>query len=154
DILMNALLPGCSANQQVVYDGTKFICKDAPSVPNCPDGQVLTFVSGPGFTCVNPKAPVPTCGADQFLTYSNNAFQCATIKQVTVPNCGPNQRLTGTNSQLQCEDLPTNTVVVNSTGEITGNENYDPLIDAATSTMPSDMGAAIRQMCEWGSENP
>ena len=103
DIFMNAL-PGCAANQQVVFNGSKFVCKDAANVPTCPAGQVLTFLSGSGFTCVNGNASVPTCGKNQFLTYSNNTFQCATVSNLTLPVCGKGQVVTSDGTQLTCVD--------------------------------------------------
>jgi hypothetical protein len=106
DILSSALLPGCTANQQVIFDGSKFVCEDKTSVPTCPDNQVLTFLSGTGFTCVNANAQVPTCTANQFLTYSNNTFQCANVQQITWPTCGPNQVGSFNGSAPVCIDNP------------------------------------------------
>jgi len=102
DILSSALLPGCAANQQVIFDGSKFVCEDKQAVPTCPDNQVLTFLSGPGFTCVNANATVPTCTANQFLTYSNGAFQCANVQQITIPECAANEVVTAHGGQLVC----------------------------------------------------
>jgi hypothetical protein len=51
-VLSNAL-PGCAPNQQVIYDGTSFICQDPGSDLN-----------------------IPACGAGQFLTYNGTSFSC------------------------------------------------------------------------------
>jgi len=80
DVLVQALKDVCQPGQMVVYNGNNVICKDEPSAPTCPSGQVLTFLTNTGFTCVNPQASVPNCTANQFLTYSNNAFQCANVQ--------------------------------------------------------------------------
>jgi len=99
DVLNNALPKSiCGDGQVVVKQGNGFICKDDPAAPTCPSGQVLTFLSGSGFTCVNPQASVPNCGANQFLTYSNNAFQCASVQNTVTSSCPSGQVMIGLNA--------------------------------------------------------
>ena len=81
DILLNAL-PSCGVNQQVIFDGSKFICEDKAIAPICAADQVLSYSQG-GFVCVTKGSSVPTCEADQFLTYNGSGFQCANAPQST-----------------------------------------------------------------------
>ena len=75
DVLSNAL-PDCQANQQVAFDGTRFVCENKPAPPVCTANQVLTYTAS-GFVCVTKGAEVPTCTANELLTYNGDAFQCA-----------------------------------------------------------------------------
>ena len=125
-VLSNAL-PGCSPNQQVIFNGTSFICQDSSSdlnlpscgagqfltsdgtnfsctstsVPTCQANYVLTY-NGSAFTCVPKTASVPTCAANQFLTYNGTSFQCAATQQLTLPACGADQVLTSSGTSLSC----------------------------------------------------
>ena len=125
-VLSNAL-PGCSPNQQVIFDGTSFICQDSSSdlnlpscgagqfltsdgtnfsctstnVPTCQANYVLTY-NGSAFVCVPKSASVPTCAANQFLTYNGTSFQCAATQQLTIPTCPSGQVLSGSGGNLTC----------------------------------------------------
>jgi hypothetical protein len=98
DVFLNAL-PNCVADQQVVFDGAKFACKDSPDVPTCNADQVLTYTAQ-GFICVARGASVPTCDKNQFLTYNGSAFQCASSQQI--PACDDGQTLIFQHGQMTC----------------------------------------------------
>ena len=98
-VLSNAL-PGCGANQQVIFNGTSFICQDNVfDTPDCGPGQFLTS-SGGTLSCANTS--VPTCAANQFLTYNGTSFQCAATQQLTLPACDTDQVLTSNGTSLSC----------------------------------------------------
>ena len=99
-------VPACSANQQLNFNGTQFVCTPS-TVPTCAAGQVITF-NGTSFVCVNEDPAVPTCAAGQFLTYNGVAFQCSgTQPSISIPTCGANQVVTANGSQLICANVPT-----------------------------------------------
>jgi hypothetical protein len=128
NVLSNAL-PGCSPNQQVVFNGTSFICQDnlldtpdcgpgqfltssggtlsctSTSVPTCQANYVLTY-NGSAFVCVPKNASIPTCTANQFLTYNGSSFQCAATQTLSVPTCGAGETLTGSGGNLACVVSP------------------------------------------------
>jgi hypothetical protein len=123
--VLNNALPGCNANQQVIYDGTTFICQDtALNVPTCGSGQFLTYngtsfscgstnvptcaanyvltYNGSAFVCVPKSASIPTCAANQFLTYNGTSFQCAATQSLAIPTCATGEVLTGSGGNLAC----------------------------------------------------
>lgn len=105
DVLRMAL-PNCGANQQVIYDGSSFICEDKSTGPSpCDDGQVLTYTTS-GYICVAKGQAVPQCKGDQFLTYNGAAFQCASIKSMELPRCGTGQMLSSDGNKFICVDAP------------------------------------------------
>jgi hypothetical protein len=122
-VLSNAL-PGCAPNQQVIFDGTAFVCKAGGTPPNCAAGEFLTFTNGnygcastsvptcaanqvltyngSAFVCVAKSASIPTCAASEFLTYNGTSFQCAATQNLTLPSCGAGEVLTSSGGNLAC----------------------------------------------------
>jgi hypothetical protein len=122
-VVFKNAIPDCLANQSVVFDGSKFICKTDVSVPTCTPGQFLSFngtnyeckssgvatcadnqvltFNGSSYYCVNRTDKIPNCGKDEFLTY-NGSYQCAKVNTPSVPNCPTGYVLTGNGSALSC----------------------------------------------------
>lgn len=129
--VLTLAIPSCSANQQVVYDGSKYLCRSPMTIPTCTEqqylsyngsayecksstppptctaSQVLTF-NGSEYACVERSDAMPSCTASQFLTYNGNAFQCAENRPLTLPNCGADQYLTSVDGTATCVALPNN----------------------------------------------
>jgi hypothetical protein len=151
NVLSNAL-PGCSPNQQVVFNGTSFICQDnlldtpdcgpgqfltssggtlscaSTSVPTCQANYVLTY-NGSAFVCVPKNASIPTCDANQFLTYNGSSFQCAATQNLTIPTCGAGEMLTGSGGQLVCAP--------STAGSGLAIEHIGDFVDSGTKTLPA-----------------
>jgi hypothetical protein len=126
--ILNNAIPTCAAGQEVVFDGSRFVCQSRTEglptcgvnqflsyngssyecrntgVPTCGTNQVLTF-NGTNYYCVNRTDSIPACGTNQFLTY-NGSYQCATVNEPAIPNCPAGQVVTGNGSQLYCENAP------------------------------------------------
>jgi hypothetical protein len=123
--VMSLALPGCTTNQQIVYDGNRFACRSPVTIPTCQPNeylsfngtdytcrsnsppptctseQVLTF-DGRDYICVNRQDDIPTCRDDQRLTYNGQQYQCATIERLTLPVCAAGTVLTSNGTALRC----------------------------------------------------
>lgn len=125
--VLNLAIPTCSANQQVTYDGTNFVCRSTARIPTCTSGQYLTYngntyecksssppptclasqvltYDGTTYSCVDRSESIPACASNEFLTYNGQSYQCAASSQVSVPTCGPHQVVTADGKQFTCRD--------------------------------------------------
>lgn len=126
--VLRLAIPTCSADNQVVFDGEKYVCRAPTSIPTCTDKQYLSFdgasyacksleapptctssqvltTTAEGYACVERTDQVPICTGDQFLTYNGSSFQCAAAPRSEPPTCGAQQYVTSINGTLGCADL-------------------------------------------------
>ena len=125
--VMTLAIPSCTPNQEVIYDGGKFVCQSPVTIPTCTAEQYLSYEggtyickstitptcsanqvltnTGSGLTCVQRTDAIPTCSANQYLTFNGSTYQCATSQQVVIPTCGANQYATANGSSFSCADL-------------------------------------------------
>jgi hypothetical protein len=123
--VLTLAIPSCAANQQVVYDGSKYICRSPTSIPTCTGSQYLSFngseyecksntppptctasqvltYNGSGYVCIERTDSIPVCSSGYFLTYNGTNYQCAKNQEVAIPECAADQVLKGIGGKLVC----------------------------------------------------
>ena len=118
--VLTLAIPTCAANQQVVYDGSKYICRSPKTIPTCTSGQYLSF-NGSDYECKS-NTPPPTCSASQVLTYDGSSYVC-TERNDNIPVCTADQFLTYNGSSYQCASTKKQNFEI-STQEVTCPVGY------------------------------
>jgi len=96
-------------NKMEFCDGSNWISFTAGSLPNCANGQYISFNAAGTAVCVNPSSGVPNCASGQFISFdASGQLVCTNAPGGGLPaNCQPGDLIhVSATSTLECTTPP------------------------------------------------